>query len=59
MAIKIKIKTGGNGKRFAMYQPVDSLSKFWHFMPVRQAEKALREGVVSIGFTTNAKAVAA
>lgn len=57
--IEIRIKHQRNGSRIAFYRVAGSLSSFWHSMPVRQAEKALREGRVSIGLTTNAPAVAA
>lgn len=57
-AIEIKIKTNASGKRMALYRRQGGLSKFWHMMPVRQAEKALRDGKVSIGFAVDAPAVA-
>lgn len=58
-AIEIKIKAGTNGKRFALYRTAGATSKFWNFMPVRQAEKALKDGKVSIGFSVDVPAVAA
>jgi hypothetical protein len=57
-AIEIKITAKG-GKRLALYRRHGTASRFWHYMPVRQAEKALRNGVVSIGLVVNARAVAA
>jgi hypothetical protein len=57
--LEIKIKACANGKRIALYRTQGSASTFWHYMPVRQAEKALRDGKVSIGFAVDAKAVAA
>jgi hypothetical protein len=57
--IEIKIKETASGKRIAMYRTQGTTSKFWHTMPVRQAEKALRYGKVSIGFAVDAPAVAA
>jgi hypothetical protein len=57
--IEIKIKTQANGKRMALYRTQGAMSKFWHMMPVREAEKALRDGKVSIGFVVDAPAVAA
>ena len=46
--VEILIRTV-NGKRRALYRTQGQSSKFWWAMPVRQAEKALREGFVHIG----------
>lgn len=56
-AIEIRIVALKNNKRQALYRTQGTASRFWHYMPVRQAERALREGVVSIGLSENAPAV--
>lgn len=48
MATEIKILVH-SGKRLALYRQAGTASKYWHRMPVRQAEKAIKEGRVSIG----------
>lgn len=58
-AIEIKILAANKGKRMALYRTAGTQSKFWHCMPVRQAEKALKTGRVSIGFAVNVPALSA
>lgn len=59
MTITIKIHKQPNGKRTGLYQQTGTASKFWHCLPVRQAEKALKEGKVSIGVSVDIPVVAA
>jgi hypothetical protein len=54
--VEIKIIRLGSG-RVALYREQGSKSIYWHHMPVRQAEKAVRDGIVSIGFSHNIRAV--
>jgi hypothetical protein len=58
-AVKIKIKTMKNGKRMALYQPEGTHSVCWWSMPVRQAERALREGKVHIGVNETLRVIPA
>ena len=47
-----------NGKRMAIYR-VAGTTRYWHMMPIRQAEKALKTGFVSVGIHENVPAIAA
>lgn len=57
--IEIKIVPAKRGKRVALYRTAGANSKYWHCMPVRQAEKALKTGRVSIGLAVDVAALAA
>ena len=54
--IEIKIVPAKQGKRVALYRTAGISSKYWHCMPVRQAEKALKTGRVSIGLAVDVAA---
>lgn len=55
-AIEVRIAYKGS-RRIALYRTVGTTSRFWHAMPVRQAERAIRDGKISIGIYTNVPAV--
>lgn len=58
-SIEIRIKKQANGRRVAYYRTAGSQSRYWHFLPVRQAEKAIKSGRVDIGIHRDLRAIAA
>jgi uncharacterized FAD-dependent dehydrogenase len=57
-SVDITIRRLKSGKRMAFYRQTGTQSRYWYQMTVRKAEKALRDGKVSIGVDVDCPVVA-